>query len=224
MGKGDQRRRVMDKHQLDEPGYYAFASVVGLQRHFNVSTAKLLAAYGFDPLSYLEHQNQPLPEHVGPANYAQWLLEDCQCPMTLLRAFLANGGDELPDYSPAAYIAAGLVATTEASLRRWADPNHFSPAHLRRSCAPEGTPLDEQALNLTDATHVVEVAQLVDFITAHPRGQLSYRPAPTLAQQLAGRFEAVAGFRLTENYATSLLALMSSRYSLTPQQSDSPPF
>jgi hypothetical protein len=43
----------MRKRILDEPGYYAFASV-GQQRHFNVQTATLLAAYGLEPLSLLD--------------------------------------------------------------------------------------------------------------------------------------------------------------------------
>lgn len=224
MGKGAQKRRVMDKHQLDEPSYYAFASLVGLQRHFNVSTAKLLAAYGFDPLSFLEHQNQALPEHVGPANYAQWLTEECACPMTLLRAFLANGGESQPDESKAGHIAANLVATTEASLRRWSDPNHFTAPHVRRYTSDHGTPLDEQAMNLTNGRHLVEPPELVEFILAHPRGQLSYRPAPTLGQLVAARFEVVAGFKLSETYAQSLIRLMSDRYSSRFNENDKPPF
>lgn len=49
MPKGEQKARVMAKHQLSESGYYAFVSVVGQQRHFNVQTARLLAACGLEP-------------------------------------------------------------------------------------------------------------------------------------------------------------------------------
>ena len=210
MPKGDQKQRVMRKRTLDEPGYYAFASVVGQQRHFNVQTAKLLAAYGFEPLSLLDGQGRPMPPQLPPEDIMEWIIEESNCPMTQLRAFVDVGGDELPDLTTMGRIAAGLVSTTEASLRRWGDANHFTPQLLRHYCGPDGMPLDVQADVLSHESQALSPDDLWQFIVQHPRGQQSYRPQ-TIGHRLAEAFQRSAGFRLTYRYAADLLALMAGR-------------
>ena len=207
MPKGDQKRRVMRKRDLSEPGYYAFASVVGQQRHFNVQTAKLLAAYGLEPLSLLDGQGRPQPAQLPAAEILEWIMEESNCPMTQLRAFVDVGGDEQPDATPWGRIAAGLVSTTEASLRRWGDANHFTPQLLRHYCGPDGMPLDVQADVLSHESQAVEVEDLWQFIVAHPRGAHTYQPQ-TIGHRLGEAFLRSAGFRLTYRYACDLLGLM----------------
>ena len=222
MPQGDQKRRVMRKRTLDEPGYYAFASVVGQQRHFNVQTAKLLAAYGFEPLSLLDGQGRPQPPHLPPAEILEWIIEESHCPMTQLRAFVDVGGDEQPDASPWGRIAAGLVSTTEASLRRWGDANHFTPQLLRNYCGPDGQPLDVQADVLSYDSQPLSTDDLWAFIVAHPRGAHTYRPQ-TLGHRLAEAFQRSAGFRLTYTYAVDLLRLMEGQQP-APAAEEEPPF
>ncbi|MBF9239460.1 hypothetical protein I2I05_18855 [Hymenobacter sp. BT683] len=222
MPKGDQKHRVMRKRTLDEPGYYAFASVVGQQRHFNVQTAKLLAAYGFEPLRLLDGQGRPQPPQLPSEEILEWIIEQSNCPMTQLRAFVDVGGDELPDQTPWGRIAAGLVSTTEASLRRWGDANHFTPQLLRNYCGPEGQALDVQAMVLSHESQPVEPGQLWEFIVAHPRGQQSYRPQ-TIGHRLAEAFQRSAGFRLTYHYAADLLRLIDGRQP-APAGEEEPPF
>ncbi|WP_226163926.1 hypothetical protein [Hymenobacter terricola] len=222
MPRGDQMKRVMRKRTLDEPGYYAFASVVGQQRHFNVQTAKLLAAYGLEPLSLLDGQGRPQPPQLPPPAILEWIIEESNCPMTQLRAFVDVGGDEQPDATPWGRIAAGLVSTTEASLRRWGDANHFTPQLLRNYCGPEGMPLDVQAMVLSHESQVLEVEEIWQFILAHPRGSHTYRPQ-TVGHRLAEAFGRSAGFRLTYRYAVDLLGLMQGREPAPPEQEE-PPF
>ncbi len=210
MPKGDQKARVMQKRELSEPGYYAFASVVGQQRHFNVQTAKLLAACGLEPLRLLDAMSRPAPPDVlTDEQLLEWLSCECDCPMTILRAYVGVGGEQ-PDGSEWGRIAAGLNSTTEASLRRWGDVHHLTPQLLRRYTASEGLPLDTQA-NILSADYDGEPLApdaLWAFIVAHPAGQHTYRPQ-SYGHRLADRFRRVAGFRLTWAYATTLLALMS---------------
>lgn len=209
MPKGDQKARVMRKRDLSEPGYYAFASVVGQQRHFNVQTAKLLAAYGLEPLSLLDGQGRPQPPPLPAAEILEWIIKQSNCPMTQLRAFVDVGGDEQPDGTPWGRIAAGLVSTTEASLRRWGDVNHFTPQLLRHYCGPDGMPLDVQA-DILSSDHdgaPLEPEELWQFIVAHPGGAHTYRPQ-SYGHRLADAFRRAAGFRLTWDYATTLLGLM----------------
>ena len=220
MPKGDQKKRVMRKRTLDEPGYYAFASVVGQQRHFNVQTAKLLAAYGFEPLRLLDAQGRPQPPALPPGEIVEWIIEESNCPMTQLRAFVEVGGDEQPDGTHWGRIAAGLVSTTEASLRRWGDANHFTPQLLRHYTGPEGMPLDVQADVLSHEAQALSPDDLWQFIVAHPRGAHTYQPQ-TLGHRLAEAFQRSAGFRLTFRYAVDLLGLMAGRQ---PAPEDEPPF
>ncbi|MDO7851560.1 hypothetical protein [Hymenobacter convexus] len=221
MPKGDQKKRVMRKRTLDEPGYYAFASVVGQQRHFNVQTAKLLAAYGLEPLSLLDGQGRPQPPALPSEQILEWIIEQSHCPMTQLRAFVEVGGDEQPDLTPWGRIAGGLVSTTEASLRRWGDANHFTPQLLRSYCGPEGMPLDVQAQVLSHGGPELSPDDLWQFIVAHPRGAHTYQPQ-TLGHRLAEAFGRSAGFRLTMRYATDLLGLMQGRQPAPP--GEEPPF
>jgi len=209
MPKGDQKTRVMAKRELSEPGYYAFASVVGQQRHFNVQTAKLLAACGLEPLRLLDALSRPAPPEVlTDEQLLEWLCTECDCPMTLLRAYV-NAGGEQPDGSAWGRIAGGLTSTTEASLRRWGDVNHLTPQLLRRYTSAEGLPLDSQA-DILSADHdgpPLEPDELWQFIVAHPLGPQTYRPQ-SYGHRLAEQFRRVAGFRLTWHYASTLLALM----------------
>ena len=199
----------MRKHELTEPGYYAFSSRVGQQRHFNVQTAKLLAACGLNPLRLLDALSRPAPPDVlTDEQLLEWLCTECDCPMTMLRAYVSVGGEQ-PDGSEWGRIAAGLNSTTEASLRRWGDVNHLTPQLLRRYTDPEGLPLDTQAEILSadyDGEPLAPDA-LWAFIVAHPAGQHTYRPQ-SYGHRLAERFRRVAGFRLTWAYASTLLALM----------------
>jgi hypothetical protein len=209
MPKGDQKAAVMRKHELSEPGYYAFSSRVGQQRHFNVQTAKLLAACGLDPLRLLDALSRPAPPDVlTDEQLLEWLCTECDCPMTMLRAYVSVGGEQ-PDGSEWGRIALGLNSTTEASLRRWGDVNHFTPQLLRRYCEPDGLPLDTQAdiLSADYDGEPLEPEALWQFIVAHPGGQHTYRPQ-SYGHRLAERFRRVAGFRLTWAYASTLLALM----------------
>ncbi len=221
MAKGEQKSRVMQKRQLDEPGYYAFASVVGQQRHFNVQTARLLAAYGFDPLLLLDGVGRPLPPALPAEAILEWIIEESHCPMTILRAYVDAGGDELPDASPWGRIAAGLVSTTEASLRRWGDANHFTPQLLRQYCRPDGQPLDVQAAGLSHEALPLEPDELWHFIVAHPKGQQSYRPH-TIGHRLAEAFQRAAGFRLTYAYAANLVELLRRRHEPVPDDDNCP--
>jgi hypothetical protein len=209
MPKGDQKARVMAKHELSEPGYYAFSAKVGQQRHFNVQTAKLLAACGLNPLRLLDALSRPAPPDVlDDAQLLEWLCTECDCPMTMLRAYVSVGGEQ-PDGSEWGRIAQGLNSTTEASLRRWGDVNHLTPQLLRRYTSDEGEPLDTQAEILSadyDGEPLAPDA-LWAFIVAHPAGQHTYRPQ-SYGHRLAERFRRVAGFRLTWAYATTLLKLM----------------
>lgn len=220
MPRGDQKRRVMRKRALSEPGYYAFASVVGQQRHFNVQTAKLLAAYGFDPLGLLDGVGRPLPPQLPPEDILEWIIEQSQCPMSQLRAFVDVGGDEQPDTSPWGRIASGLVSTTEASLRRWGDAHHFTPQLLRHYCGPQGQPLDVQAAILSHEGPALQVEEIWQFILAHPRGPQSYR-LRTVGHRLAEAFQRSAGFRLTYQFAVDLLGLLTARNEL-PADNDCP--
>ena len=209
MPKGDQKAAVMRKHELSEPGYYAFSSRVGQQRHFNVQTAKLLAACGLDPLRLLDAISRPAPPDVlTDEQLLEWLCTECDCPMTMLRAYVSVGGEQ-PDGSEWGRIAVGLNSTTEESLRRWGDVNHFTPQLLRRYTDPDGLPLDTQAdiLSADYDGEPLEPEALWQFIVAHPAGQHTYRPQ-SYGHRLAERFRRVAGFRLTWAYATTLLALM----------------
>ena len=209
MPKGDQKARVMRKHELSEPGYYAFASVVGQQRHFNVQTAKLLEACGLAPLRLLDAVSRPAPPDVlSDEQLLAWLCSECDCPMTLLRAYVGIGGEQ-PDGSAWGRIAGGLRSTSEASLRRWGDVNHLTPALLRRYTSAEGLGLDVQA-ELLSSDHDGEPLtpdELWAFIVAHPGGPPTYRPQ-SYGHRLAEQFRRVAGFRLTWAYASTLLALM----------------
>ncbi|MGI4835107.1 MAG: hypothetical protein ACRYFK_16765 [Janthinobacterium lividum] len=209
MPKGDQKKRVMRKRALSEPGYYAFASVVGQQRHFNVQTAKLLAACGLEPLRLLDALSRPAPPDVlDDAQLLEWLCTSCDCPMTILRAYVGLGGEQ-PDGSEWGRIALGLSSTSEASLRRWGDGNHLTPQLLRRYTAPGGLPLDSQA-DILSADHdgqPLSPDDLWQFIVAHPAGQHTYRPQ-SYGHQLAEAFRRTAGFRLTWDYASTLLGLM----------------
>ena len=148
MPRGEQKARVMRKRELTEPGYYAFASVVGQQRHFNVLTARLLAACGLEPLRLLDAVSRPAPPELPEEQLLQWLIQDCDCPMTLLRAYVGVGGEQ-PDGSRWGRIAAGLRSTSEASLRRWGDQNYLTPQLLRRYTSAQGLPLDTQADSLS---------------------------------------------------------------------------
>ena len=209
MPKGDQKARVMRKHELSEPGYYAFASVVGQQRHFNVQTAKLLAACGLEPLRLLDALSRPAPPGVlTDEQLLDWLCRECDCPMTLLRAYVGVGGEQ-PDGSEWGRIAQGLTATTEASLRRWGDVHHLTPQLLRRYTSAEGLPLDTQADILSSDYDGEPLAPdaLWAFIVAHPAGAHTYQPQ-SYGHRLAAQFRRVAGFRLTWAYASTLLALM----------------
>ena len=209
MPKGDQKAAVMRKHELSEPGYYAFSALVGQQRHFNVQTAKLLAACGLNPLRLLDALSRPAPPDVlDDAQLLEWLCTECDCPMTMLRAYVSVGGEQ-PDGSEWDRIAQGLNSTTEASLRRWGDVNHLTPQLLRRYTADDGLPLDTQAEILSadyDGEPLAPDA-LWAFIVAHPAGQHTYRPQ-SYGHRLAERFRRVAGFRLTWAYATTLLGMM----------------
>ncbi|MGI4871228.1 MAG: hypothetical protein ACRYFX_08630 [Janthinobacterium lividum] len=208
MPRGDQKARVIAKRQLSEPGYYAFASVVGQQRHFNVLTARLLAACGLEPLRLLDAVSQPAPPDLLEEQLLEWIIQECECPMTLLRTYVGVGGEQ-PDGSRSGRIAAGLRSTSEASLRRWGDKNHLSPPLLRRYTSAEGLPLDTQA-ELLSSDHDGEPLapdELWDFIVAHPGGQHTYQPQ-SYGHRLAESFRRVAGFRLNWDYATTLLGLM----------------
>lgn len=209
MPKGDQKARVMAKHELSEPGYYAFSALVGHQRHFNVQTAKLLAACGLNPLRLLDALSRPAPPDViDDSQLLEWLCSECECPMTMLRAYVSVGGEQ-PDGSEWGRIAQGLNSTTEASLRRWGDVNHLTPQLLRRYTSDDGEPLDTQAEILSadyDGEPLAPDA-LWAFIVAHPAGQHTYRPQ-SYGHRLAERFRRVAGFRLTWAYATTLLGMM----------------
>lgn len=221
MPKGDQKAAVMRKHELSEPGYYAFSSRVGQQRHFNVQTAKLLAACGLDPLRLLDALSRPAPPDVlTDEQLLEWLIAECDCPMTILRAYVSVGGEQ-PDASEWGRIAQGLNSTTEASLRRWGDVNHLTPQLLRRYTAPDGLPLDTQAdiLSADYDGEPLEPDALWQFIVAHPAGQHTYRPQ-SYGHRLAESFRRAAGFRLTWAYASTLLALMN-----PPEDEDEePPF
>ena len=106
-------------------------------------------------------------------------------------------------------IRSSTYSTTEASLRRWGDVNHFTPQLLRRYTDPDGLPLDTQA-DILSADYdgaPLEPEALWQFIVAHPAGQHTYRPQ-SYGHRLAERFRRVAGFRLTWAYATTLLGLM----------------
>ena len=211
MPKGDQKARVMQKHALSEPGYYAFASVVGQQRHFNVQTARLLAACGLEPLRLLDALSRPAPPDVlDDGHLLEWLISDCDCPMTVLRAYMGVGGEQ-PDGSEWGRIAQGLTSTTEASLRRWGDVHHLTPQLLRRYASAEGLPLDSQADILSSDYDGQPLAPdaLWAFIVAHPAGAHTYRPR-SYGHRLAERFRQLAGFRLTFSYASTLLGLMGS--------------
>ncbi|WP_375418124.1 hypothetical protein [uncultured Hymenobacter sp.] len=212
---------MMRKRGLDEPGYYAFASVVGQQRHFNVRTAQLLAAYGLEPLALLDGQGRPAPPALPGEELMEWIIEQSNCPMTLLRTYVEVGGDQEPDATLWGRIAAGLVATSEASLRRWGDAAHFTPQLLRRYCRPGGQPLDVQAQGLSHEGGV-ELApdELWAFIVAHPGGQHTYAP-DTYGQRLAASFRRVAGFRLTYQFASDLLGLIQAQQS---KEDEEPPF
>lgn len=213
----------MRKRDLSEPGYYAFASVVGQQRHFNVRTAQLLAAYGLEPLGLLDGQGRPLPPELPPDEILEWVIEESNCPMTQLRAYVDVGGDEQPDATPWGRIAAGLVSTTEASLRRWGDANHFTPQLLRHYCGPGGLPLDVQAGILSHEGPEIGVQEIWEFIVAHPRGPVSYRPR-TAGHRLAEAFQRSAGFRLTYRYAVDLLGLLAGRQPAGAPDDEMPPF
>ena len=207
MPKGDQKARVMAKHELSEPGYYAFSAQVGQQRHFNVQTAKLLAACGLNPLRLLDALSRPAPPDVlDDAQLLEWLCSECECPMTMLRAYVSVGGEQ-PDGSEWGRIAQGLHSTTEASLRRWGDVNHLTPQLLRRYTSDDGEPLAPDALWA--------------FIVAHPAGPHTYRPQ-SYGHRLAERFRRVAGFRLTWAYATTLLGLMSQAEGEASEGNDCP--
>jgi hypothetical protein len=216
---GDQKARVMRKRAFDEPAYYAFASLVARKRHFNVRTAQLLQFYGLQQLAQLAGQYQELPEELPPEEEIAWLLQRGTCPMTLLRAYVQVGGEDCDDQSPWARISAGLIATTEASLLRWADPSHLTPAHWRHYCGARGTPLDVQALHLSHEAREVTEHDLVEFIVAHPRGPHTYRPRG-YGHQLAEAFRQLTGWRLRYDFAAELLA----RLSPPPEPDDECPF
>ena len=224
MPKGEQKARVMRKRELSEPGYYAFASVVGQQRHFNVLTARLLEACGFSPLALLDGCSRPLPPDVPDEQLLEWLIEHSDCPMTLLRTYVNLGGEQ-PDGSRWGRIAEGLTSTSEASLRRWGDQNHLTPQLLRRYTSAEGLPLDSQADILSEGYEGEPLApdELWEFIVAHPGGQHTYRPQ-SYGHRLAESFRRVAGFRLTYAYATTLLGLMPSTAPLGVVDEDDCPF
>lgn len=223
MAAGDQKRRVMRKRDLAEPGYYAFASVVGQQRHFNVQTARLLAAYGFEPLAILDGLGRPQPPELPPAEILEWIIEESNCAMTILRAYVDVGGAEQLDCTPWGRLARGLTATTEASLRRFGDASHFTPALLRTWCRPDGTSLDVQADIISYDGIALTENDLWEFIVAHPRGNHTYAPQ-TPAARLVAAFQGAAGFRLTYHYAVELLRLLASREPPGAEAGDEPPF
>lgn len=208
MPKGDQKAAVMRKHELTEPGYYAFSSRVGQQRHFNVQTAKLLEACGLEPLRLLDSISRPAPADLPEHQLLEWIIEQSECPMTLLRTYVGVGGEQ-PDGSTWSRIALGLTSTTEASLRRWGDVNHLTPQLLRRYTSAEGLPLDTQA-DILSADYdgaPLEPGELWEFIVAHPGGQHTYQ-SQSYGHRLADAFRRLVGFRLTWHYATTLLGLM----------------
>lgn len=206
MPRGDQKRRVMARRQLDEDGYYSFARVVTEKRHFNTRLAALLRVYIPEPLRLVMDWPAFPPADIRADEVTDWIIRDSGCPLTLMHCWMACESDE--DLTPWGWLARELGPTTERSLRRHTDSAHLTPAHLRTWCRPEGQPLDGQVMEISvTCGREIDVEEAAAFIVAHPRGAATYAP-DTPARRLAEAFYQLTGFRLTRGFANRLQGLL----------------
>jgi hypothetical protein len=141
--------------------------------------------------------------------------------MTQLRAFVDVGGDEQSDATPWGRIAPGLVSTTQDSLRRWGNANHFTPQLLSSYCGPDGQALDVHTDVLSHEGPPLSPDDLWQFIVAQPDGAHNCRPQ-NLGHRLAEAFWCSGCFGLTFRYAIDLLRLMQGQQPAPSEQEELP--
>ena len=97
------------------------------------------------------------------------------------------------------FIAEWVVRTTEESFLRFGDRNHLSASIRRNYISKTGTPLDVQALDMSETFgREISPEDLYQFMLDNPKGQQNYRnEAGQKADELKKLFKSKAYTNLT---------------------------
>ena len=211
MAKGDKKKAFMARTGKTEAEYYEHSKQVCNKRHFNIKISQLLRCYGFDPLEYLDQKSQvfnPEEQQEGQ-NYLLWLMQDCECPITVLRGYLDNYFNEEHRHSKENHIADLLRAFPEASFRRFGDINQVEPKKFFKVYADDkGMPIDVQAIEISEISGLdITPQDIADFATEFPKGAHTYKPL-SWADRLSERYYQLTGMKLTYDFARQIIKMM----------------
>lgn len=222
MAKGDKKRGFMTRTGKDESAYYAHSRRVCEKRYYNEKIDEVLSYFAFSELEFLalmECLVRP-PQGVTEQEYVKWVIENIRCPIRLMREYLnhRNSGYELTkDYTIATY----LRSFPKESFHRFSDRNHGTPSLYKWYCSENGTPLDLQAVDLSEVGGMEITEQdIVDFALAHPKGQHTYRKR-TVPEAIAWAYYQLTGKKLSEKFAEFFISAIDNR---KEEQEETVPF
>lgn len=221
--KGAKKAQFIATGKTEEE-YYQHARNVCDKRHFNMKMGQILSYYDWNPLRQLALYDSPAPEELEQeAERLQWMWQDCECPMSILREYLQHVLDDSHQFTRPAHIARLLRRFPEASFLRFGDKNQISAKALERYCDPNGEPIDAQAINISELSGLeISEEDIVQFVIQHPKGTHTFKPE-SLADRLAKRFAELTGMRLTPDFASELIKRIE-HHQLNPSEKVELPF
>jgi len=190
------KSNVMRKHRFGENQYREFATGVGVRIGFNRKMGQLAAHYGRS----IFHLSQLVDQAISTADPAD--------PLYMISTYCRLLDTHPEDTTIDGIIAAEVMHTTERSFRRHGDVNCLSPAIRTAYIRPDGTPLDVQAMYMTDISgQDITPDDIFSFMTTYERGPGHYTPAwQHETNRLALQVRDTTGVNITPDFAARFSA------------------
>jgi hypothetical protein len=201
-----------------EEDYEKHVQSVCEKRQFNIKTAKLLNVYGFDVCIYLndakiKYGKKAQADLLTPQEYANWIISDCACPLTILEHYESLGSHCAEDFTKDGVIANHFNGMPEWCWLRWGDRNTLDKTIRKNYINDDSIALDVKCIELTEtAGFDVSEQDVIDFCTAFPKGNKTYK---TYRDKVADRFKQVAGFNIDDSFATKMLSFLNAEFALS---------
>lgn len=200
-----QKRTKADRFENYED-YLESASKTAKQVAFNRKENAILRWYGFGK-SFSEYILPPIEIYLDIEKRRNFYVNECDCAITVLWAYLEGVIYEKDDLSTFGIIAKTITKTTQESFERWGDKNHIKEVK-RAYISPDGTALDVQAQGI-EFDYGIQVSEndFIEFILAYPKGASNYENYAYL-RDLSDKFKGMVGFPLDEVFAREFLQKM----------------
>ena len=186
--------------------YQESASKTAKQVAFNRKENAILRWYGFGK-SFSEYILPAYEIYMDIEKRRNFYVNECDCAITVLWAYLEGVIYEKEDLSTFGVIAKAITKTTQESFERWGDKNHIKEVR-RAYISPDGIALDVQAQGIEyDYSLQVSENDFIEFILAYPKGAQHYENYAYL-RDLSDKFKGMVGFPLDEVFAREFLQKM----------------